>query len=498
MKPEWILMGISAYFVMLLLIGRITGKNADSNSYFLGNKQSIWWMVALGMLSDSMSGVSFISVPGAVSVTHWHYFQLVIGYFFGYLVIAFVLLPLYYRYELTSIYSYLETRFNASAQKTGAFFFIVSRLLGSAGRLFLAVAILQIFLFDYWEIPFPISVALIITLILAYTLKGGIRTLVITDAVQSVFLIGGLVIAVYSMLQSPSLSAFSLGEIFERSAHTELINADPMSATFWGKHFLGGMFICIAMTGLDQNMMQKNLSLRTLKDAQKNMIATAIVVVAVNAVFLSLGVIMVAYLQETPELLSVFKGKSDLYFPSIAFHLGGIAGMAFVLGLAAATFSSADSVLTTLTTSTYFDLLGINKRNWSEVKKAKVRNLLHALFAILLLLTILGFDKFAEGAIIDVVLGLANYTYGPLIGLFALGIYTNRKPSAVGIVAVSLIVPLLCWYLGKNAYVSELLGLTPLAWSYSFGFELIVLNGLLSFVGFWIFSKSGNKSNQLK
>lgn len=498
MKPEWILMGISAYFVMLLLIGRITGKNADSNSYFLGNKQSIWWMVALGMLSDSMSGVSFISVPGAVSVTHWHYFQLVTGYFFGYLVIAFVLLPLYYRYELTSIYSYLETRFNASAQKTGAFFFIVSRLLGSAGRLFLAVAILQIFLFDYWEIPFPISVALIIILILAYTLKGGIRTLVITDAVQSVFLIGGLVIAVYSMLQSPSLSAFSLGEIFERSAHTELINADPMSATFWGKHFLGGMFICIAMTGLDQNMMQKNLSLRTLKDAQKNMIATAIVVVAVNAVFLSLGVIMVAYLQETPELLSVFKGKSDLYFPSIAFHLGGISGMAFVLGLAAATFSSADSVLTTLTTSTYFDLLGINKRNWSEGKKAKVRNLLHALFAILLLLTILGFDKFAEGAIIDVVLGLANYTYGPLIGLFALGIYTNRKPSAVGIVAVSLIVPLLCWYLGKNAYVSELLGLTPLAWSYSFGFELIVLNGLLSFVGFWIFSKSGNKPNQLK
>lgn len=498
MKPEWILMGISAYFVMLLLIGRITGKNADSNSYFLGNKQSIWWMVALGMLSDSMSGVSFISVPGAVSVTHWHYFQLVIGYFFGYLVIAFVLLPLYYRYELTSIYSYLETRFNASAQKTGAFFFIISRLLGSAGRLFLAVAILQIFLFDYWKIPFPVSVALIILLILGYTLKGGIRTLVITDAVQSVFLIGGLVIAVYSMLQSPSLSAFSLGEIFERSAHTELINADPMSATFLGKHFLGGMFICIAMTGLDQNMMQKNLSLRTLKDAQKNMIATAIVVVAVNAVFLSLGVIMVAYLQATPELLSVLKGKSDLYFPSIAFHLGGIAGMAFVLGLAAATFSSADSVLTTLTTSTYFDLLGVNKRNWSEGKKAKVRNLLHALFAILLLLTILGFDKFAEGAIIDVVLGLANYTYGPLIGLFALGIYSKRKPSAVGIVAVSLIVPLLCWYLGKNVYVSELLGLPPLAWSYEFGFELIVLNGLISFIGFYIFSKSKNKSNQLE
>ena len=488
MKPEWILLGISAYFVMLLLIGRLTSKNADSSSYFLGNKQSIWWMVALGMLSDSMSGVSFISVPGAVSVSHWHYFQLVIGYFFGYLAIAFVLLPLYYKYELTSIYSYLESRFNPVAQKTGAFFFIVSRLLGSAGRLFLAVLILQVFLFDYWHIPFAASVAIIIVLILLYTLKGGIRTLVFTDAIQSVFLISGLVIALYYMLNSTALSSFSNAEIFRQSVHTEILNGDILSSSFWGKHFIGGMFICIAMTGLDQNMMQKNLSLRTLKDAQKNMIATAFVVVLVNVVFLSLGVVMVEFLKQSPELTGVLSGKSDLYFPSIAFHLGGIAGMAFVLGLAAATFSSADSVLTTLTTSTYFDLIGVDKRNWTDAKKKQVRNLLHATFAVLLLLSILGFKAFAEGAIIDVVLGLANYTYGPLIGLFALGIYTKRMPSAMGIVVVSILVPLTCWYLGKNDYVSDLIGMTPLDWKYSFGYELILLNGLLSYFGFWLFS----------
>lgn len=489
MTPEWILVGITAYFLMLLIIGRITSKNADNASYFLGNKQSIWWMVALGMLSDSMSGVSFISVPGAVSVSHWHYFQLVIGYFFGYLVIAFVLLPLYYRYELTSIYSYLESRFNPVAQKTGAFFFIISRLLGSAGRLFLAVLILQVFLFDFWHVPFAVSVSLIIALILLYTLKGGIRTLVFTDAIQSVFLIGGLVIALYSMLNAPSLRHFSLGEIFERSLHTEILNWNVLSSAFWGKHFIGGMFICIAMTGLDQNMMQKNLSLRTLRDAQKNMIATAFVVVLVNIVFLSLGVVMVEYLKETPSMNSLLSGKSDLFFPSIAFQLGGVAGMAFVLGLAAATFSSADSVLTTLTTSTYIDLLGVNKQTWTDKKKLQVRRLLHGIYAILLLLAILGFNEYAEGAIIDVVLGLANYTYGPLIGLFALGIYTKRRPSAAGILLVSLIVPLFCWYLGKNAYVSDLLGIAHLNWEYSFGYELILLNGALSFLGFYAFSK---------
>jgi len=291
------------------------------------------------------------------------------------------------------------------------------------------------------------------------------------------------------MLNAPSLRHFSLGEIFERSLHTEILNWNVLSSAFWGKHFIGGMFICIAMTGLDQNMMQKNLSLRTLRDAQKNMIATAFVVVLVNVVFLSLGVVMVEYLKETPSMNSLLSGKSDLFFPSIAFQLGGVAGMAFVLGLAAATFSSADSVLTTLTTSTYIDLLGVNKQTWTDKKKLQVRRLLHGIYAILLLLAILGFNEYAEGAIIDVVLGLANYTYGPLIGLFALGIYTKRRPSAAGILLVSLIVPLFCWYLGKNAYVSDLLGIAHLNWEYSFGYELILLNGALSFLGFYAFSK---------
>jgi Na+/proline symporter len=484
MSPSVILIGLSLYFAMLLGVARVTSKNAGSNSYFLGDKQSIWWMVALGMLSDSMSGVSFISVPGAVSTTHWHYFQLVIGYFFGYLTIAFILLPLYYKFELTSIYGYLNSRFNETAQKTGAMFFVISRLLGSAGRLFLAVMILQIFLFDALGIPFWASVLLIIFMILWYTLKGGIKTLVFTDALQSLFLLGGLCFSIYAMLNASSLSAFSLGEIFERSVHTEIFNTDILSSTFWGKHVLGGMFVCIAMTGLDQNMMQKNLSLRTLKEAQKNMLATAFVVVLVNMVFLSLGVVMIEYLQQTPELGAVLQGKTDLFFPKIAFYIGGAAGMAFILGLAAATFSSADSVLTTLTTSTYFDLFQIEKRGWNEMKSQRFRKVLHGSFAVLLFVSILAFNEFAEGPIIDIVLGLANYTYGPLIGLFALGIFTNYKPNTLTLILVSVVVPLCCWFLGKNDYVSSLIGIAPLEWSYQFGYELIVLNGLLSFLGY--------------
>jgi Na+/proline symporter len=489
MSPYVILLGILGYFAMLLLVARITSKNANSSSYFLGDKQSIWWMVALGMLSDSMSGVSFISVPGAVSVTQWHYFQLVIGYFLGYLVIAYVLLPLYYRYELTSIYGYLDTRFHETAQKTGAFFFLVSRLLGSAGRLFLSVMILQLFLFDAWNIPFWLSVVIVISLILMYTLKGGIRTLVFTDAIQSVFLLGGLCISIYAMLHSPSLKSNSMLEIFERSSYTQIVNTDWLSQTFWIKHVIGGMFVCIAMTGLDQNMMQKNLSLRTLKEAQKNMISTAFVVVLVNAVFLSLGVVMLDYLKHTPEMYGTLSGKTDLFFPKIAFHLGGVAGIAFVLGLAAATFSSADSVLTTLTTSTYFDMLKIDQKKWDQGKKDKLRYLLHALFAVLLLVAILLFNVYAEGAVIDIVLGLANYTYGPLIGLFALGIFTKLKPQPGSVILVSVLVPLFCWYLGKNAYVSDLIGIAPLRWNYQFGYELILINGFLSFLGYAVLSK---------
>lgn len=491
MTPTLIFTGLISYFLILLTIGFITGRKANSSSYFLGNKESLWWMVALGMLSDSMSGVSFIGVPGAVKTNNFYYMQVVMGYFVGYLVIAYVLLPLYYKHNVTSIYTYLYQRFGIIHQRTGAFFFIVSRLLGSAGRLYLTADILQTFLFNAWGVPFVFTVTFIIILILAYTIKGGIRTLVFTDALQSVFLIGGLVVCISTILFGLNTQE-GYFSILEQSPYVSFFNWDVWSPTFFGKQFIGGMFICIAMTGLDQNMMQKNLSCKTPQESQKNMITTAFVVLLVNFLFVNLGVFMIEYLKQVnPAMLTDPSVKTDMYFPIIALqYLGPFAGMAFVLGLSAATFSSADSVLTTLTTSTYFDLLGINaKDSWSDTKKQKVRNQLHILFAFLLLLSILGFYEFSNGAIIDVVLSLANYTYGPLLGLFALGIFTKFKPDGLGIVWVSLIAPILCWILAKNQFITQSLGWDSWNWKYQFGFELILLNGMFSFIGYWLVLK---------
>jgi SSS family transporter len=487
MTPTLILIGLSSYFLILLGIGYVTGRKANNDSYFLGNKQSLWWMVALGMLSDSMSGVSFISVPGAVYKSNFYYMQVVFGYFIGYLAIAYWLLPLYYKHNLTSIYTYLEQRFGVVEQRTGSFFFIVSRLLGAAGRLFLTAIVFQKFLFEPLGVPFFITVAVIILLILAYTFKGGIKTLVFTDAIQSTFLIGGLLFTVIALLNSELLSSVGLFEILNKSTHASIINSDFYSNSFFWKHFLGGAFMCIAMTGLDQNMMQKNLSCKSLKEAQKNMISTAFIVVLVNVIFLSLGAVMIEFFTQ----LGSFPGETDQFFPTIALeHLGPAAGMAFVLGLSAATFSSADSVLTTLTTSTYFDLLNLDANaSLSDSKKLLYRRVLHGFFAVLLLLAIMGFYKYSSGALIDVVLGLANYTYGPLLGLFALGIFTKTNTNSKAVLLVSLTVPLLCWYLGNNTFVSGFLGIDPLNLKYQFGFELLMLNGLLSFFGYYFTSK---------
>ena len=491
MTPLQIFTGLASYFTLLLGVGYFTAKKSGDSGYFLGNKQSIWWMVALGMLSDSMSGVSFISVPGAVVNVNFSYMQVVFGYFVGYLIISYILLPLYYKRNLTSIYEYLEQRFGAAEQKTGAFFFVISRLLGSAGRLFLTAIILQKFLFDPWGVPFALTVSIIILLILAYTFKGGIGTLVFTDALQSTFLIGGLLVCFSLIYFSPELSDHSLSFLFWNSSnYTTIFNWDCFSSSYFGKHFVGGIFLCVAMTGLDQNMMQKNLSCRSLKDAQKNMLMTAFIVVLVNIVFLSLGVLMIEFLSAKGTLESTIAQGTDYIFPSIALnHLGTVGGIAFVLGLSAATFSSADSVLTTLTTSTYFDLLHIHKSNLiSEEQRIKRRQILHIVFAFLLWLSIMGFNKFSSGAIIDVVLQLANYTYGPLLGLFAFGIISKKKLNPIGMIVVSVIVPVICWYLGKNEYVSSLIGLSPLEWEYKFGYELLLINGILSSMGYWFVS----------
>ena len=499
MTPTLIFTGLIGYFFVLLIIGFITGRNANENSYFLGNKQSIWWLVAIGMLSDSMSGVSFISVPGNVLKSNFYYMQVVIGYVIGYLIIAYILLPLYYKQNLTSIYSYLNNRFGSIHQKTGAIFFVLSRLSGSAARLFLTAVILQKFLFSQWNIPFVVTVALIILLILLYTIKGGIRTLVFTDALQSVFLVGGLLVCIVIMIaKTPSISQTGALNVVLNSDYSSLFNLNFWSKTYFVKHILSGAFLCIAMTGLDQNMMQKNLSCKSLKEAQKNMVTTAVVVFFVNILFLSLGIFMIEFLKSSdPAMLGIgssVKVDTDMFFPHIALNLlGPIAGMAFVLGLSAATFSSADSVLTTLTTSSYIDILGLDQReDLSAAQKQKRRMFLHVGFAFLLLVTILLFYYFSKSTVIDLVLEIATYTYGPLLGLFALGIFTQAKPRGWGVFIISLLVPSLCFVFVKflmpmiNDYFVERQIFPE---NYQIGFELLLFNGLFSFVGYWLLGK---------
>lgn len=479
MPPWMIITAIGTYFLLLLSIGWITGKRANRDSYFVGNRQSIWWLVAIGMLSDSMSGVSFISVPGDVYKTQFYYMQLVMGYVLGYAVIAFVLLPLYYRMGLTSIYSYLGTRFGLTHQRVGAGYFVLSRLLGSAGRLFLTASILQVFLFNALGFPFWASVALIICLILAYTIRGGIRTLVFTDALQSVVLLSGLIITVGIMVSA--MPGHSVWEWVADSGHASWFDTNPLHRTYFWKHFIGGAVVCIAMTGLDQNMMQKNLSCRSLKEAQKNIITTGAIVFFVNIIFVSLGALMIQYLASHGLEMPVRNGKAytDAIFPMLALkHLGTAAGLAFILGLAAATFSSADSVLTSLTTSVYIDFLRLDvNEKMADKTKSRYRNIMHAGFAVLLLLCILAFEKYNNQALITTIFDIAGITYGPLLGLFAFGIFTSRHVSGTGAVLVCLIAPALTWYLKRMA-----------TGGYEIGFEALLINGVLTFAGLWLAS----------
>lgn len=474
MSPIFIFSCIGAYFVFLLLIAWYTSRNATNDSYFLGNKSSPWYAVAFGMIGDSLSGVTFISVPGAVVKTQFAYLQIVLGYVLGYFVIAGVLLPLFYKLNLTSIYSYLQTRFGNHTQKTGSAYFILSRTLGAAARLFLAASVIQRFVFDAWGIPFWVTVASIILLMLAYTYKGGIKTLVWTDTFQSTFLLLGVIFSIVAIMQQLDLKFGDLISTIHNSPHSQVFFWDWHEGTYFWKQFFGGAFIAIAMTGLDQNMMQKNLSCRSLREAQINMVSYSFVAVFVNLLFLSMGVLLYSFAQakgiEVPA-------KTDQLFPLLALkHLGTFAAIVFVIGLTAATFSSADSVLTTLTTSFCIDILGMEKKNGvSEAQKTSLRHRVHLTFALVLLLAILAFEAIGVPSIVDTVLKVANYTYGPLLGLFAFGILCRKRVKDNGVPIVCLVTPLVCAALDLNSK----------AWfnGYQFGNELLILNGALTCVG---------------
>ena len=476
MKPEYIILLIVAYFSVLILISYLTGKSADNRTFFKANNSSPWYLVAFGMIGASLSGVTFISVPGWVEGQNMSYFQMVLGYVVGYAVIGLVLLPLYYKLNLTSIYTYLDDRFGKYSYKTGASFFLLSRTIGAAFRLFLVANVLQIILFDAYGIPFWITVSITILLIWLYTFKGGIKTIVWTDTLQTLFMLIAVGVCIYTISDEMEIS-----NIFSYVADSELSKTfffdDVNAGNYFWKRFLAGAFVAIVMTGLDQDMMQKNLTCRNLKDAQKNMFWFTIVLVIVNFFFLALGVLLTDYAQQNG-----IDAHKDQLFPIIATkgNLGLATAIFFLLGLIAAAYSSADSALTSLTTSFSIDILEIDKKK-DKNEQEKTRKKIHILFSFILIATILVFKYFiADESVIAKIFTFANYTYGPLLGLYAFGLFTKLKVKDKMVPFICLASPFLTFSI--NYVALEYIG-------FDFGFSLLILNGLVTFIGLYIFKR---------
>lgn len=480
MRPITILLIFLAYTALLFVITWITARRATNRAFFIGNKESPWIVVAYGMIGASLSGVTFMSIPGWVGDTQFSYMMVVFGYLVGYFVIATVLLPLYYRLNLTSIYSYLEQRFGFWSYKTGAFYFILSRTIGASFRMFLVVNVLQIFVFDAWGIPFIATTTIFILLILLYTFKGGIKTIIWTDTVQTTFMLLALFMSVYLIMKNMGLSGGELVRMVAESRLSKMVFMEWEDRRFFLKQFLSGAFIAIAMTGLDQEMMQKNLSCRSLREAQKNMFSFSATLVFVNLIFLFLGASLYLFAWHKGITLPV---RSDDLFPTIAiYHLGPLAGLVFIIGLISAAYPSADGALTSLTTSFSIDFLGMAKnQRLTERQKEKLRYLVHVGFALVLLTVIVLYRAINDQAVIDKLFTIAGYTYGPLLGLFAFGLFTDYKVRDQWVPLIALLSPVICYVLSMHSVV----------WfnGYRFGFELLILNGFITFAGLFLVNK---------
>lgn len=484
MNSLTILILIIVYFAALLLISRLTSKDDSNETFFKANRNSTWYVVAFGMIGASLSGVTFISVPGWVRDSQFSYMQIVLGYMLGYLAIAFVLIPQYYRLQVTSIYEYLLHRFDTYTHKTGAFFFFVSRVLGAAFRLFLVAMVLQHFVFDAWGVPFEVTVVLSIVLIWIYTHRGGIKTIVWTDTLQTLFMLVAVVAAIVIILNRLD---WSLLDFVKSQAYTDYAKTfftdDFKDKKFVWKGILGGMFIALSMTGLDQDMMQKNLTCKNAKEAQWNVISLGSVLIIVNFIFLSLGALLFIYAAKNGIAVPVENGveKTDLLFPEIAINggLGVGLGMVFILGLIAAAYSSADSALTSLTTSFCVDFLDCNRME--QEKQKRLRKHVHIGVSVALILVIIIFRYVLKENVISSLLQVASYTYGPLLGLFAFGIFTKIKVKGKYVWLVSLI----------SVAVSYLLNTYSTDWfsGYQFGYELLIFNGLFTFIGLLLIRK---------
>lgn len=478
MSPELVVGVILAYFFVLILISLKTSKGATNESFFIGNKNSPWYLVAFGMIGTSLSGVTFISVPGWVASSQFSYMQMVLGYLVGYFVIATILMPLYYRLNLTSIYTYLETRFGFWSYKTGAFYFIFSRIIGAAFRLFLVANVLQFAIFNDWNVPYWVTVAITILFIWVYTFKGGIKTIVWTDSLQTFFMLIAVGITIYSIGSQLELGATQLIDTIANSEYSQVFFfEDWKDKRFFWKQFLGGAFIAIVMTGLDQDMMQKNLSCKNIREAQKNMFSFSLVLVIVNLFFLSLGALLFIFCAQ--KGISLPEKADDLY-PMLAVnnYLGIGVAIFFILGLIAAAYSSADSALTALTTSFCVDFLEV--KSMPEEKRVKTRRYVHIGMSICLFVVILFFKLIDSESVVESLFKAAGYTYGPLLGLYAFGLYTKRELYDKYVPLVCLLSPIITFVF--NNYSIQLFN------GYVFGFEIILLNGAITAIGLWILS----------
>ncbi|MEO9872545.1 sodium:solute symporter [Ekhidna sp.] len=478
MNPLFVGAIILGYFILLISISWLTSKNAKATDFYTANRESKWYLVAFGMIGASLSGVTFISVPGEVANSNFYYFQVVLGYLVGYFVIAKVLLPLYYRLNLVSIYTYLEQRFGFWSYKSGAFFFLISRIIGASFRLFLVAGVLQIAFFDAFDLPFWISVLVTILLIWLYTFRGGIKTIVWTDALQTTFMLIAVVVSILFIKNELSWTWTELTSNLFQDERSTVFNWDWKSGRNFFKQFFSGAFIAIVMTGLDQDMMQKNLTCKNIGDAQKNIFWFCVILVIVNFLFLSLGVLLYQYAEigniAIPE-------KSDSLFPMLAVNnFSTIGSITFLLGITAAAYSSADSALTALTTSFCIDFLGFKKENYERRKKLRIG--VHFGFSIILFFVILLFQAINDQSIINSVFIAAGYTYGPLLGLFTFGIFTKWDVRDNLVPLVSILSPLLSCIINLNS--ETLLG------GYKFGFEILILNGLIMFLGLIFIRKS--------
>lgn len=467
---------ILGYFLLLLLVSHLTARDSSNDSFFRAGRRSPWFLVAFGMIGTSVSGVSFVSVPGYVGVTQMTYLQMCIGFFFGYLVIAFLLLPMYYRRGLTSIYSYLEQRFGLASQKSGSVLFLLSKMTGACARFYLVCLILQQFVFERFGVPFIVTVLIILVLVWLYTRRAGIRTLVYTDSLQTLCMLTALVVVIVLVMGKMNLDWGALCQTISESEYSRIFVWDDWMSkqSFW-KQFLSGVFVAIVMTGLDQDMMQKNLTCKNLREAQKDMCTYGVCFIPVNFLFLVLGVLL--YTFAAGQGIDV-PAKTDQLFPMLVQEgwFGYGVTVLFVLGIAAAAFSSVDSALTALTTSFCIDILDIEKKQLDEGRATRIRRRVHIAVVFVFVIFTLIFKALNSTSVIDAIYIMASYTYGPLLGLFAFGLFTHKMPRDRFIPVVCVLSPVICYALSV---------IVPQYTGYQFGYELLMLNGLLTFAALW-------------